>query len=461
MAGLISSGIGSGLDIASLVQQLVAAEGQPAELRFARKEAGVTAKISAYSSVKGALSDFQTEIDKLKDLSSLLGRTVAFPENEIFTATVESDTPPAEFELDVIQQAVAQKLTTGAFADRSTTVGHGDLTITSAAGSFIVTVDSSAATLVDIQDAINSFQDNTSVRATVVTTDSGAYLSFSSLNTGLANELTITASGGDGGLSALEYDSASASGALSEVRAAADAIIEIDGLRVTSASNEFTNAVEGVTLVLSGEEPGVARNVTIDFDRDAIREKIGAFVDAYNAVVDQFDSQTAFNADADVAGPLLGDTTLRTIRAQLRSEFSTNLAGGTLALQNLRDIGVSIDAEGKLAIDEDRLSAGVTENFLGIGTLFTADDGIAVRLGERVEQLLRSDSSLEIRTEGLQASIDEITEQREALGVRLVSLEARLLRQFNALDSLVAELTNTSNFLSQQLSVLPGSRSNF
>lgn len=460
MAGIVSTGIGSGLDVAGLVQQLVAAEGQPAEFRFARKEAGVTAKISAYSSVKGALSDFQTEIDKLKELSSVLGRTVSFPENDIFTATVEADAPPAEFELEVIQQAVSQKLSTAAFADRTTAVGFGELTIASAAGSFIVSIDSSAASLVDIQDAINSSENNTTVRATVVTTDSGAYLSLSALNTGLVNGLTISASGGDGGLSALEYDSASSSGALTEVRAATDAIIEIDGLTVTSASNEFTDAVEGVTLVVAGEEPGVARNVAVDFDRDAVREKVGAFVEAYNAVIDLFDSQTAFDSDADLAGPLLGDATLRAIRDQLRSEFSTNLADSALALQNLRDIGVSIDVEGKLIIDEDKLSAGITENFLGIGNLFAADDGIAVRLSSRVEQLLRSDGSLEIRTEGLQASIDEIAEQREALGERLVSLEARLLRQFNALDSLVAELTNTSNFLSQQLSALPGSQFN-
>lgn len=460
MAGIVSSGIGSGLDVAGLVNQLLSAEAQPAEVRFARKEAGVLAKISGYSAVKSALSAFQTQVDKFKDEDSLLGRTVSFVENDFFSASVADDASPAEFDLNILSLAQSQKLATGSYVDSGSVVGDGQLVISSGDESFVVAIDPAANTLADIQDAINNNPGNTSVRATIVTTDAGASLSFSALETGLASRISIVASGGDGGLSALEYNSATSTGALTEVRPADDATVEIDGLTVTSSSNTISNAVQGVTIELTAADPGSLKSVSVDYDRPGLSGRLQKFADAYNNLVDVFNQQTAFNAEAETAGALLGDTTLRNIESQIRREFSTTVSSNQSALNTLSSVGLTLDLEGKLSIDSEKLDAAVGENFLEVGRLFSAEDGVASRISTRLESYLGDAGPLETRTDGLNDTIEQITEQRERLQERLVLLESRLLRQFNALDSLIGELSNTSSFLTQQLSALPGANNN-
>ncbi|MEO0997183.1 MAG: flagellar filament capping protein FliD, partial [Pseudomonadota bacterium] len=243
---------------------------------------------------------------------------------------------------------------------------------------------------------------------------------------------------------------------LSEVRAATDASIRIDGQAVTSGSNTISDAIEGVTVELTASDPGVLRNVSVGYDRAALTGKLEEFVAAYNTLLETFDNETRFNAETNEAGPLLGDSTLRGIRDQLRRSFGDALADTTAPARTLSDIGISITVEGRAELDTEKLESFLDTGFTAVGTLFTAEDGVAVRLDALVAGYLDSDSALETRTSGLEATIDDIGEQREALQQRLLTLEERLLRQFNALDRLVSELTNTSNFLAQQLSQLPG-----
>ncbi len=456
MVGIVSTGIGSGLDVSGLVQQLLAAEAQPAEVRFATKEAGVLAKISGYSSVQGALSVFQSAVENLENTDDFLGRTVQFDENEEFSASVSETAAPAVFDVEVQSIAAAQKLASGPYADRLSVVGDGQLTISSGDNTFVVFIGSDANSLADIQDAINQNADNTSVRATIVTSDTGATLSFSALETGEENKITIAATGGDGGLSALEYDSATNSGALTEIKSAADASVLIDGLQVSSASNTIVDAVDGVTLELLSANPGESGTVSVGYDQNQLRDRLQSFVTAYNDLVAVFQAQTQFDEEAQTAGALLGDTTLRNITDQIRSVFSATNPDVFGSVNSLSAIGISLDVEGAASLDAEKLDSVVAEDFLAIGQLFTSENGFANNFATRLESFLDNEGPLLTRTEGLNRTIEEINEQREALGERLVVVEARLLRQFNALDSLVSQLTNTSSFLAQQLSALPG-----
>ena len=455
MTGITATGIGSGLDVGGLVQQLLAAEAEPVETRLGRQESGVLARISAYGTIKSALADFQTKLGELDDIDTLLGRTVSFAENEFFSVTVDDSASPAEFDLDIQRIAVAQKLVTGAYADSSSTIGYGNLTVSSGDNTFVVGIQAEGASLEAIRDAINNEAANTSVRATVVTSDSGSYLSLSALETGKDAAISIVASGGDGGLAALEYDSATQTGSLSEAREALDALISIDGLDVTSSSNSISGALQGVTIELLGADAGTLHNVRVDFDRDGLEGKLREFADAYNAVIDAAESQTAFDAETGTAGALLGDTTLRTIVSQLRRDFGAVNSAEGAEFATLSEIGLTLDVEGRATVDDEALSSAVAGGFVGIGNLFTGENGVAVRLAALSEELLASDGALEVRTSGLQETIDDIASQRESLAERLVILEGRLLDQFNALDVLVSELTSTSNFLTQQLSALP------
>ena len=180
------------------------------------------------------------------------------------------------------------------------------------------------------------------------------------------------------------------------------------------------------------------------------------FVTSYNDLVATFDQLTSYDADADAAAPLLGDSTIRGIRDQIRREFSVAVSDIDAPFSSLAEIGIDIQLDGTLAVVEEDLDSILAADFSKFGQLFANSDGYATRLYGMVDGFLQTGGIIETRTEGLNSSIDDFSEQRERLGERLASLESRLLRQFNALDSLVGELSSTSAFLAQQLTNLPG-----
>lgn len=456
MASIVSTGIGSGLDVAGLVQQLVAAEAQPVESRLGQQEAKAQSKLSAFGSLKAALSDFRDALDGMRELDSFLARRAQTGDEELFTARVDGSAAPASYAVEIAQLASSQKLTSGAFTDADTVVGTGTLLISVGGEGFGIAIDETNNTLAGIRDAINEAIDNTGVAATIVNADSGSYLIFSGERTGVQNAITVNQTGGDGGLAALAYDPGAGLNALTETIAAQDALIRIDGLEVASSENVIAGAVQGVTIDLLAADPGQQYELLISNDEETARATLTSFVDGYNELLATVDRVTAFDAELDQSGPLLGDSTVRSIREEVRRELSTPVLDLDATFSTLSEIGIELQVDGTLKIVDENLSPILAQDFSKLGQLFTASDGVAVRLFDRVDGYLASDGLLELRTDGLNAQIESIGEQREASNERLAALESRLLRQFNALDSLLGELANTSNFLAQQLASLPG-----
>jgi len=456
MASIISSGIGSGLDITGLVGQLVAAEGAPVETRLGKQEAIAQSKLSAFGSVKSALSGFRDHLDSMRKLDSLLVRKGTSSNEDLFTVSVDKNASPASYSIDVRQLAQAQKLSSTAFASSDTVIGTGTLTISIGAESFAVDIDAENNTLAGIRDAINSDSGNPGIAATIVNAEAGSYLILAGDATGVENTLTVTQTGGDGGLAAIEYDPGNGLNALTESVAAQDALVRIDGLDVFSATNTVKGAIDGVTLNLVSADPDVPAELDVKNDHEAVLASVDTFAEKYNELVTVLDELTIFDPGAEVAGPLLGDTTARGIRDQIRRELSATVTDIESDFASLGQVGISVQLDGKLSVDAAQLSDVLNEDFNRFGQLFTASDGIAVRIYDIAEGYLQTGGILQTRTDGLNDQIEAVSEQRISLNDRLSQLQTRLLRQFNALDSLLGELTQTSNFLNQQLNNLPG-----
>jgi flagellar hook-associated protein 2 len=456
MPSIISTGIGSGLDIASIVSQLVAAEAKPVETRIGKQEARAQVRLSAYGSLKSALSEFQAQVELMKDMDKFLARKATVSDESLLSATAGTSALPSSYLVEVVQTAEAQKLTSGAFVDSDTVVGTGNLVLTVGSNSFTVEITDENNTLAGIRDAINDAADNYGVAATIVNADAGSYLILSGEKTGLSSAMTITQSDGDGGLASLEYDPGSGLNALTEAIAAEDALIRIDGFDVMSETNSFSGAIQGVSLDILGAAPGEQVDLDVVNDEEVVRETVNAFVKSYNELVELFDQLTSYDIENQVAGPLLGDATARSLRDQVRRELSTAVTDLDAGFSTLSEVGISIQLDGTLEVDDGKLSTILDEEFSNFGRLFAATDGFAVRLADLAGKYLDDEGALETRTEGLNAQIRDIADQRESLNERLALLEQRLYRQFNALDSLLGQLTQTSNFLSQQLANLPG-----
>jgi flagellar hook-associated protein 2 len=175
-------------------------------------------------------------------------------------------------------------------------------------------------------------------------------------------------------------------------------------------------------------------------------------------VVDAINSVSSYDAESRQAGPLFGDAGVRNVVYQLRRELTASVTGLNGQFDMLNQIGVTAELNGKLSVDAAKLDAAFAADFDGVGELFAAEDvGVAGRLDTLLAPYLDKDGVFDSRSKSLKSSIEDINDRREALGRRLAALQSRYTKQFNALDSLLSQLQGTSNFLSQQLSQLPGS----
>jgi flagellar hook-associated protein 2 len=448
---ITATGLGSGLDIKGLVEQLVSAERAPLATRLASQEARANAQLTGIGRLKAALSTFQTAVDGLADLDRFQQRKASVSDDERVGVTVTAEAEPASYEIEVLALASAQRLVSDPFASAGSVVGEGQLVISSAAGSMQIEITTANNTLAGIRDAINAATNNPGVRASIVTGADGAHLILSATQSGTASAITIDAVAAGSPLEILEFGTGTTN-SLTEATAAADASATIDGLPVTSASNSIEGAIEGVTIELLQAGPGTLLALEIEYDTDAAKKSVAEFVTAYNAVMGTINELTAYNADTRTAGALLGDAATRAIKGTLREALGRTVGEPEDALRSLADLGVSTGTDGKLTLDATKLSNAIDDDFDAVGRVFADEDaGVAVRLQSIIEDFLASDGRIGARESTLKARLEDISDRRNSLETRMEAVRKRYEKQFIALDSLLGQLNQTSSYLTRQL----------
>lgn len=448
---ITAPGVGSGLDVKSLVEQLVSAERQPAATRLASQEAKANAELTGIGRLKSALATFQSAVATLADIDSFQQRKATVPDDGRISATVTTDATPASYEVEVLALARAHRLLSGAFAGADSVVGEGQLLIGSGASSMQIEITQANNTLAGIRDAINASGNNPGVRASIVTGADGAHLILTATSTGASHAITVDAIAPGSPLEALEFG-AGTSNSMTESTAAADASLTIDGLAVTGSGNSIDSAIPGVTIDLLKAEPGVPVTLQVAYDKEAARAALGKFVEAYNAVVGTINELTAYNADTKSAGPLLGDAATRAIRGALREALGRSVGESTDPFRTLTEIGISSDTKGKLSLDSSKFDKAVAADFDGVGRVLAGEgDGIAVRMKAIVDDVLGSSGRIQSKEQTLKERLSDIGERRTALDSRMEKVQDRYRKQFLALDTLMSQLTQTSNYLTQQL----------
>lgn len=393
-----SPGIGSNLDVNSIVSQLMALERQPLTA-LARKEASFQAKLSGFGTLKGALSQFQIAVRNLSDISKFQGMRVTPADATIATASATAAAVAGSYALEVSKLAQAQKLAAVGQASSTSAIGTGATTTLSfdfgtiAGGTFdsvtgkytgaaftsngtgvkTVTIDASNNSLSGIRDAINKA--DIGVSATIVN-DGGSSpyrLALSVKATGQTNSLKISVAGDATLSSLLSQDPGNNTGqAFAEVTSAQNAIFKVDGIAVSKATNTITDVIQGVTLNLAKTNIGVPTNITVARDTAAVTAGVEAFVKAYNDITKIFKEATAYDPTTKQAAILNGESSVRAIESQVRSVLSAPVAGGAGALTLLSQVGVSLQKDGLLALDNTKLQGAIDKNFSDIAALFAA-----------------------------------------------------------------------------------------
>lgn len=519
MASITSAGIGSGLDVNGIVSKLMAVEQQPLTA-LDTKETGFQAKLSAYGTLKGAVSAVQGAARSLNS-STLFNAMSALSSNtSVIAASANTAAQVGSYTLKVIARAQAQAISSQALPDitSDTSSIDGKLKIelgtftpqvgtaqigTAAVGApgdpgyvpaspdFVaaspdyapssfttnpaktpVTIDIKAGTssLSDIRDAINSA--NAGVKANLVYVGAAGYkLTVTANDTGATSSIRLTTMDANNNvltnntdLAKLSFDPTKTAGAGNEFSVntvAQDAKFTIDGLALTRSTNSVSDAITGVTLSI-GNTLDTNTTLTVSKDTASVQSALTAFIKSYNDLNSQLRDLTAFNASTKQSSVLTGDSGARGMQSALRSMISYRQAGGIGIAHSLSDLGVSMQRDGSLLFDSSKLSNALASPNTDVAALFTSTSisapGLAVRMGTTLDGMLSSSGLIASQTDGINSSIKDIGKRRTTLSDRLVQIEARYRKQFSSLDSLVASMQQTSQFLTQQLANLPSSK---
>ncbi|HEX5161001.1 MAG TPA: flagellar filament capping protein FliD [Steroidobacteraceae bacterium] len=451
MSTISSTGIGSGLKIDDLVSQLVAAERSAGQTRIDNKKTRLTEQFSAMATLMGGMSAFQASLNSLITAGSFNSRKVSVSDESAFTAKATGSAAAGTYDVQVEQLAKAAQLGSDAFASGSAEVGTGKLTISVGNSSFSIDVADGSNSLANIRDAINKSSANKGVQASLLTDVEGTHLVLTSTKTGGDYALKVAATGGDGGLQKLVYDPNGTKNM--ELRSEArDAIVFVSGYEIHSSSNTVSNAIEGVTLTLKAptEEDSTVL-LSVDRDDAAIQDAAKKFVDAYNSLAGTIKSLSKYDVSTDTGGPLLGDAMLRNIDSQVRKLISSPVAGVSGSYTTLASLGITTQADGKLKLDSAKFNAALEANPGAVSDIFTSSNGVAVKLADFMGAKTSSTGELTVRSSNITDSLVDLKEQQDVLNARMKVIEQRYYKQFNALDSLLAQLNTTATSLDSWL----------
>lgn len=443
---ITAAGVGSGIDIESIVSQLMTLERQPL-VALQRRESDTRAQISAYGSLKSALSSFQSAMKNLSKLDAFRIFESTSSDEKVMTATADADAAAGIYNLDVARLAQNHKMASDAFADTDTFGGTAGDQLSITIGSDTMNVDmSTAKTLSEMRDAINSATDNPGVTATI-------------LNVGGGNQrlvLTADESGYDsrvqlsfgGAINSTTFNFATTNqdsgGATIVDLTTLDASYSIDGIALTSATNNISSVIDGLAIDLTG-----TGKATLNVSRDtaAIEESAKAFVDAYNEVLS---TVTALKE-----GDLGSDSTLRSVVNTMRQTLNTLPVGLTGSYNALSSLGIKTDRDtGQLTFSSSDFVKALDTDFASVAQVFANDNqGYAFRFDALVESMLDENGLIDSRVDGLDARVKRLTTEQADMERRLDLREVALRKEYSRLDQLVGSLQSTSNFLLQNFTL--------
>ncbi|EPP4907784.1 flagellar filament capping protein FliD [Escherichia albertii] len=458
MASISSLGVGSGLDLSSILDSLTAA--QKATLTpISNQQSSFTAKLSAYGTLKSALTTFQTANTALSK-ADLFSATSTTSSTTAFSATTAGNAIAGKYTISVTHLAQAQTLTTSTTRDDTKTAiaaSDSKLTIQQGGNKDPITIDISAAnsSLSAIRDAINNAK--AGVSASIINVGNSEYrLSVTSNDTGIDNAMTLSVSGDDALQSFMSYGASSNGMEVSVV--AQNAQLTVNNVAIENSSNTISDALENITLNLNDVTTG-NQTLTITQDTAKAQSAIKDWVNAYNSLIDNFSSLTKYTAvdsgsdsQSSDNGALPGDSTLRTIQTQLKSMLSNTVSSSNY--KTLAQMGITTDpSDGKLELDADKLTAALKKDASGVGALIVGDGkktGITTTIGVNLTSWLSTTGIIKAATDGVSKTLNKLTKDYNAASDRIDAQVARYKEQFTQLDVLMTSLNSTSSYLTQQ-----------
>lgn len=444
------TGIVSGLDSSKIIEATMASKRQPIN-RLERLVKGVNAKISAVSEIQSQLQKLEEQMDKMEEISdvlSLSGKVGSGSEDDpgldVINVSATGEANEGTYEITVSSMATPEKMRSGSTFDTKTSeVRKGTLEITvdgEAADAVVITIED-GDTLADVADKINA--SDAAVNATLIFDGSDYRLQVVNEDTGYTtanpnDALVITESYQGGAGSKLN---------LSQVDAATNAVVNIDGLDMEFQDNALDEVLEGVTIDLTGLG---STTFAISNDKAGTKENIEAFVEVYNETIELIKKHLTVTENSDRNSSLNGDTSISTLKNKIQDIIGSAIDGVDGSFSALSHIGISTEATGKLKIDSDDLDEAMDKDLKSIGELFATDDtGMTDQLQELTELYADSlEGLLKEKKDSLADQKDYYQDRIDGIEIRLESIEARLTRKFSDMEVAISMLQAQGQSLS-------------
>jgi flagellar hook-associated protein 2 len=455
---LPGTGLGSGLNVSSIVKALVGADTEAKQNQVTAQTKANNLKISGTGTLKSALAAYQAAMDKLnvKNSPSFSGFAATSSDTKVLTTTSDNTAVSGSYAIAVTSLATSSKVASAAFAGGATSaIPTGTLKISQNGTDYNVDVPA-GSTLQSVRDAINTKLQSSGISANIVTDANGSRLVLGSTTTGAGSDISAS------GIAGLEIDGTTAlvgSGAGAISAPAADAVFTVDGLSMTSKTNTVTGAVSGLSFtLLAGASGGVPAQstITVATNTDGLKTSIQSFVDAYNTLVKTVNSLTQATADSDgkltVAAAFTGDAMPRQMLAVMRNELVAPGAGSKLTV--LSQLGVQTAKDGTLSFDSTKFNSAMTDKKLGgeVQTFFTGTtanagaDGLFARMQAALKPYTVSGTGiLDTRTNSLNLQAKSLASQQDDVTRRVATLTDVLTKKYNAMDVLVGQLKATAS----------------
>jgi flagellar hook-associated protein 2 len=440
-------GAGSGIDTKTLAQNLVDAEKAPQKALIDKKISDADKKVSGFAAVNFVLSQVKDAFAAMNDATEYAAIKVDNSNTAAFSVAASASAESGARTIKVDSLVAPQRSLMGGFSDTTTAISASDFTITLTTGGTATAVSITAATSspADIVDAIN---------------DSAAGVTAKLVNTGDAtNPYKILLTGQNGSAKAFTMSTDLGAGlSMTAVTEASDARVTVDGISYTRTNNKITDIVPGLTITLNAKT-SATETVNISRDSSGLKDKVKALVTAYNDAVSMFNVVTDPGSQVETYGAtLVGDSTVRTIRTQLRNIFSGTSNTPSNEFKQMWQMGVTVNKDGQMELDETKFDSAVESNFDDMVKMMTGNlNNVSVfstrpvgLAGEAVKTLTKMTAST-----GLAATQSDLaTKQKTKYQADLTRLEDRMMillerytKQFSVMDSLV----NQTNSLKTSL----------
>lgn len=437
MAGISFSGVASGLDTGSIVQQLVALRRQPIK-RYESQKTDLRQSLTALTDLKSALEKLRNAAKGLDTEGEFTSRAANVAAEGFFEATASSATPVGAFKVSVDQLAQTHRTVSQSYGSVDDDIGTGDVTITIGGETSTFSLASGASSLGDLKVAVN--EADMGVTASIIDTGSGFQLMLSADDSGLANQFTVDTAGLGGGTAPT----------MAVTTAGADAQVTIDdSIVVTSPDNSIEGALEGLSLTLRSTG---TTEVTVEGDVTDLGDKLEEFAAAYNEVRTLIDSQ------GGASGSLSGSSLLRSVKDALGRVMTTSVSTGDTDGDRIvaGSIGLSLDRHGILSLDREKLADAVDADYGDVLTLFTKEigdttrGGIAHELSAALEVFTRGDADLKgliaLREDSINSQIERLDGRIESEERSIELYETTLTRKFTAMERIISQLQQQQGY---------------